>query len=452
MYELNNSKRAVALLVGDLVVYVFSLILTLTIRYGQLPTRSLLADHIMAFLVLFVFFALIGFIIGIYDKQSSFLRAKFQGILVKAQIVNIFFGIAFFYLAPVIITPKANLAIFFVVSTVFLFVWRAVMFPVLSSSKPQPAILVGDGIDVDDLYHEVNAGMRYGLVFKDKIRPDDENQLDERIIDSLGKTGAKIIVADFHDKKVESVMPVLYSRILAGNHIINASKLYEEIFDRIPLSMVGEKWFVENAMTAFGNKRVFDIAKRLMDICISFFILIPLLVIYPFVYLAIKINDGGRIFINQTRIGKNGKLIKMAKFRSMTADDGGAYGQNGGKTKLKVTKVGKFIRLTRIDELPQIFSVMKGDQSLIGPRPELPDLVRVYEKEIPHYGIRHSIKPGLSGWAQIYHRAHPHHAIAVDDTRDKLSYDLYYLKNRSIMLDLRIALQTAKALLSRQGV
>jgi lipopolysaccharide/colanic/teichoic acid biosynthesis glycosyltransferase len=135
----------------------------------------------------------------------------------------------------------------------------------------------------------------------------------------------------------------------------------------------------------------------------------------------------------------------------MTSNDGGNYG-NGGKTQLKITRVGKIIRATRIDEFPQFWNVLKGDVSLIGPRPELPSLVSVYEKEIPYYNVRHLIKPGLSGWAQIYHRAHPHHAVAVEDTRDKLSYDLYYVKNRSLNLDIRIIFQTIRAMLSRQGV
>ena len=176
------------------------------------------------------------------------------------------------------------------------------------------------------------------------------------------------------------------------------------------------------------------------------------LVVYPFVYIAIKLEDGGSVFVMQERVGKNGKIIKMFKFRSMTSNDSGSYHQNGGKTTLKVTRVGKFIRMTRIDELPQLWSVIKGDQSLIGPRPELPALTKVYEEQIPYYNARHLIKPGLSGWAQISHHAHPHHAVAVSDTRDKLSYDLFYVKNRSLLLDLRIALQTLKALISRQGI
>ena len=124
--------------------------------------------------------------------------------------------------------------------------------------------------------------------------------------------------------------------------------------------------------------------------------------------------------------------------------------RGGGSSE--ITRVGKFLRKLRIDELPQLLNVLRGDLSLIGPRPELPELVRVYEKEIPYYNIRHLIKPGLSGWAQLYHENHPHYRANVSETKVKLSYDLYYIKNRSFFLDLKIALKTIKVLLSRSGV
>lgn len=189
-----------------------------------------------------------------------------------------------------------------------------------------------------------------------------------------------------------------------------------------------------------------------MDIIVASILGILSLIWYPIVYIATRFDDRGPLLIAQERIGKNGRTIRMSKFRSMTANDSGSYSHNNGKSNLKVTKVGSFIRMTRVDELPQLWSVIKGDQSLIGPRPELPALVQIYEKKIPYYNVRHLIKPGLSGWAQISHRSHPHHAVAVDDTRDKLSYDLFYVKNRSLMLDIRIALQTLKSIISKQGV
>jgi lipopolysaccharide/colanic/teichoic acid biosynthesis glycosyltransferase len=135
----------------------------------------------------------------------------------------------------------------------------------------------------------------------------------------------------------------------------------------------------------------------------------------------------------------------------MTTNDQGEY-DGATAQKNRVTKVGAFLRKTRIDELPQLWNVLRGDLSLIGPRPELPALAAVYEKEIPYYNVRHLIKPGLSGWAQLYQRVPPKGAVATNETKSKLSYDLYYLKNRSMMLDFKIALKTIKTLVSRNGI
>ena len=118
----------------------------------------------------------------------------------------------------------------------------------------------------------------------------------------------------------------------------------------------------------------------------------------------------------------------------------------------QITRVGMFLRKTRIDELPQLWNVLKGDMSLIGPRPELPELARMYEKKIDYYNIRHIIKPGLSGWAQLYQKKPPKLTAEYDETKTKLSYDLYYIKNRSFTLDVKIGLKTIKTLLSRSGV
>ena len=196
--------------------------------------------------------------------------------------------------------------------------------------------------------------------------------------------------------------------------------------------------------------QLLELGWRLMDIIIATPLFIFSLVLYPFVYLAIKLEDGGSVFITQERVGEKDRLFKMYKFRSMTGNDSGNYKR--GSTELRVTKVGAFLRKSRIDELPQLLTVIMGEQSLVGPRPELPALVEEYRKEIPYYDIRHSIKPGMSGWAQIYHENHPHHGTAVELTRGKLSYDLYYIKNRSFILDLKIALKTIRTLLSRVGI
>ncbi len=186
-----------------------------------------------------------------------------------------------------------------------------------------------------------------------------------------------------------------------------------------------------------------------MDILISFVIGAISLLLYPLVYLAIKFDDGGNIFIYQERIGQNNHQIKIVKFRTMSVDDEGVGEEN---KVMKITRVGKILRSTRVDELPQLWNVFRGDISLIGPRPELPKLVSLYEKEISFYNVRHLIKPGLSGWAQLYQETPPKFAADYSETKTKLSYDLFYIKNRSFWLDIKIALKTMKTLLSRSGI
>jgi len=453
MNRFSSPRGIIILVVGDVIVHIFSLIISLAIRHGEMPTRMLLVEHIPSFLILWTGFILISFIAGLYDKRIGLIQTRIVGLLLSVQVINTVLGIVFFYLAPVAIAPKANLFIYLLVSTVMLFLWRMVMFPIFSINRKQDAVLIGDGDAINNLNYEINAGFRYGFSFKEYINTKvSVAETVTALSSAVKRTNATIIVADLNNKNVESTIPFLYSLIFSGIQIIDASRLYESVFDRIPLSMVRERWLIEHSSTALGIRYIYDTLKRLMDIIIAGILGLISLFIYPFVYIAIKIEDGGPMFVTQKRVGKNNIIIIMVKFRSMTANDSGEYHRSDGQTTLKVTRVGRFIRLTRIDELPQLWSVIKGDQSLIGPRPELPALTKIYEEQIPYYNARHLIKPGLSGWAQISHHAHPHHAVAVNDTRDKLSYDLFYVKNRSLLLDIRIALQTLKALISRQGV
>jgi lipopolysaccharide/colanic/teichoic acid biosynthesis glycosyltransferase len=165
-----------------------------------------------------------------------------------------------------------------------------------------------------------------------------------------------------------------------------------------------------------------------------------LIIFSPFILLtavAILIFDGRPLFYLDKRVGRFGRVFYLYKFRSMTDN--------------RITNIGRFLRQARLDELPQLVNVLQGRLSLIGPRPEKPDYVDLYSRQIPYYDIRHLIAPGLSGWAQIYHDGHPHFKPKVEATRDKLSYDLYYVKNRSLWLDLKISLKTLITLMSFSG-
>jgi lipopolysaccharide/colanic/teichoic acid biosynthesis glycosyltransferase len=388
---------------------------------------------------------------GLYDKRLALLRNGSRSLFLTVQIVNVVIGVIFFYFAPVSIAPKANRVIYFIVSTALLYIWRVAMFPVISHTRKQPAILVGDGIEINDLFEEVNGSARYGLVFVGKVEPKSSvEETVEQVAGLVKEKNAAIIVADLSDLTVERSIPFLYSLIFNGVQIIDAGRLYESIFDRVPLSMVGERWLIENSNTVLGSRIIYDALKRTIDVVIGSLAGFISLIFYPFVYLAVKLEDRGPLFIHQERVGKNGKPVRLVKFRSMSGNDDGKYGVKGSTPHI-VTRVGKFIRQTRIDELPQLWNVIKGDLYLIGPRSEFPSLTAIYEKEIPYYNARHLVKPGLSGWAQIYHQAHPHHAVDTAETSNKLSYDLYYIKNRSFGLDLKIVLRTIQILLKRVG-
>ena len=452
MIHTKNSIYTAILLVGDLVAYLFSLIIALAIRYDQIPGRSLIYVHLSSFAILFVVFLLINFSAGLYNKRSLLAPNRIPGLLVRTQTIAVLVSVAFFYFLPVSITPKANLFLYAIVSTLLLALWRIVVFPVLSSARSQRAILVGVNGEIQDLFNEINNRSRYGITFIEKLEPDANTAgtagveaTVAKIGEAVRRTNASVVVVDLHNKVIESAIPFLYSLIFSGVQVIDAAKLYEGIFDRVPLSMVGERWLVENTGSSAVGRVVYDVVKRSIDIIAALVLGVSALFVAAFVYWAIRMDDKGPLLFFQDRVGKNGKPFRIIKFRSMT--DGS---QNNGAPQ--VTRVGKFIRFTRIDELPQLWNVLRGDMSFIGPRPELPTRLSVYEKEIPYYNVRHLIQPGLSGWAQIYHATHPHHAISVDDTRDKLSYDLYYVKHRSFSLDLRIALQTFRALMSKRGV
>ncbi|MDR3558467.1 MAG: sugar transferase, partial [Candidatus Pacebacteria bacterium] len=309
------------------------------------------------------------------------------------------------------------------------------------SSKKQNALLVAKGEEATELFDEINGNSRYGMAFVSHLESAPAD-----IVSLIQQKGITFITADLNDASVRSVLPELYDLFFKGVEFVDIRNLYEDIFDRIPLSLVDNAWCLTHISSA--SKPVFDLVKRLTDIVVAGLFGAVSLVLYPFVYLAIKLDDGGALFSYQTRVGERDKPISIIKFRTMSvANDDGKWG-NGPKNV--ITRVGKFLRKSRIDELPQLWNVLRGDKSLIGPRPEFPEPVALYTREIPYYDLRHIVKPGLSGWAQIYGK-HPHHGINSDETRDKLSYDLFYIKNRSLTLDLKIALRTMEVLLSFAG-
>jgi exopolysaccharide biosynthesis polyprenyl glycosylphosphotransferase len=445
-----NKKDPLLLFVGDMLIFFVSLWAMLVVRYRQLPPRELFNEHLLPFTILFFAWFVIYYIAGLYEKRAVILKKGLPSKILRVQIINSVVAVLFFYFIPYFgITPKTNLFIYLAISFFLILMWRIYGYAFLGPLRKQNAILIASGHEMKELKEEVNSSKHYNLNFISSVDLDRISSLDfqEEIVKRIYSEDVSVIAIDFKSDKVTPILPALYNLIFSNVIFIDMYKIYEDIFDRIPLSLITYSWFLENISLA--PKTTYDFLKRLMDIFLGTIAGILSLVFYPFIILAIKYEDGGSILIAQDRVGKNGISVKIYKFRTMTANDNGVY--KDGKTQNIVTGVGSFLRRSRLDELPQLWNVIMGQLSLIGPRPELPSLVSQYEKEISYYGIRHLIKPGLSGWAQLYHDNHPHHGVAVEQTKEKLSYDLYYLKNRSFVLDITIALKTIKKLLSRSG-
>jgi exopolysaccharide biosynthesis polyprenyl glycosylphosphotransferase len=224
--------------------------------------------------------------------------------------------------------------------------------------------------------------------------------------------------------------------LFLGINFLDFPSFYERITEKIPVTSISKVWFFENLKE--GEKRIYDKFKKIFDVIVASIILFLTIPLWLLITLAIKIEDGGPVFYIQERVGKNKKIFKLIKFRSMIKEaekEGPKWAEIEDQ---RITKVGKFLRRFHLDEIPQMMNVIRGDISLVGPRPERPEFVEKLEKEIPYYNLRHIIKPGFTGWAQIKFR----YARSIMDSLEKFQYDLYYIKNRSLFLDLKILLKT----------
>lgn len=445
-----NSKEPLILLWGDLGSFVLALWLSLWIRNLGVPSQDLFLTHLLPFSLLFVLWIVVFYIAGLYEKHTVILKSRFPNVLASTQLVNSVLAVVFFYFVPLFgITPKTILFIYLFMSFLLILSWRIYGYPVIGHGRPNNAILIGSGHEMKELLEEVNSNPVYHLNFISSLdlnRAEEHGFWDE-IISHIYAENVSVIAIDLANKNIEPVLPHLYNLIFSKISFIDMHKIYEDIFNRVPLSLLRYNWFLENISTI--PRGGYDILKRLMDILISIPLLAVPVLAYPLIFIAVKLEDGGPIFTHQNRIGQNNRTIRILKFRTMLFNDNGDWRDKGLVNK--VTRIGRFLRKTRLDEFPQLWNVLVGDISLIGPRPEFPEAVRQYALEIPYYNVRHLIKPGLSGWAQIYQEGDPHHSVDTFETANKLSYDLYYIKNRSFLLDLKIALRTLKTLASIAG-
>jgi lipopolysaccharide/colanic/teichoic acid biosynthesis glycosyltransferase len=422
---LNGKKENLLLLLGDVVSFVLALGLTLVIRYVALPPAEIFWQHVLAFAPIFFVWVLVFFISDLYRKRTMLFINNLPMLLLRTQVINSLIAALLFYFLPVYyaggaFTPKTNLLIDSVLTFLLVLAWRQYGSAWLYRGKPTTVMFTSSGAEIDELRQAITAHPQYGL----------------RVVEDH----ATMVV--FTREQLVNHPADFYQLLFNGVRLVSIDNLYEEIFERVPLSLLSERWFLDNISNQ--PKPFYDFFKRTMDIVGALIIGLISLPFYPLVFVLIKTTDSGSLFFWDQRVGKNGRVFSVPKFRTMSNE--------ADISARRVTKLGRWLRKARIDELPQVWSVLIGQQSFIGPRPEKPDYVALYREQIPFYDARHFIAPGLSGWAQLHQENHPHFQPKTEATAEKLSYDLYYLRHRNLWLDLKIALKTIRTLLSMVGV
>ena len=260
-----------------------------------------------------------------------------------------------------------------------------------------------------------------------------------------GKGVHRVIVA-MPDRRGTLPVEELLDLRLAGLKVEEATSWLEKMSGRIEVEQLNPSWLIFAEGFRFSN--FFRFVRRLLNFSVALIALAISLPLLPFIVLAVKLGSPGPALYRQQRVGRRGKVFYCYKFRTMRkdaeADTGATWATDDDP---RITKVGKFLRSSRLDEIPQLWCVLKGDMHFVGPRPERPEFVEWLSKEIPYYGVRHVVRPGITGWAQVQYK----YGNTLADAREKLQYDLFYIKNASIGLDMLIMFQTIKIVLLGRG-
>ncbi|MFA6410772.1 MAG: exopolysaccharide biosynthesis polyprenyl glycosylphosphotransferase, partial [Candidatus Buchananbacteria bacterium] len=384
----------------------------------------------------------------------------FYSSIATTALVNLAIAIILLYLASSRLTnlrPQTVLILDIIIFTVLFIAWRNIFNRLVKAQAlVNKVAIIGLNDKTLEIIKTINAQVQLGY----KVVLIVENNEAEKISapeDIEIINGAKNLDQEISQRKINTIIsavdtsqyPELIDKIFTclslGINFFDYANFYEKYTGKIPVNTIKQSWFLENLTE--NDKKLYERIKRIIDISAALVLSIISLVFIPMIILIIKIDSKGPAIFRQNRVGKNGVNFLTLKFRSMKLDAEKEGPQWAEKDDPRTTRVGKFLRKTRIDEIPQLISVFKGEMSLIGPRPERPEFVELLEKEIPFYRERLLVKPGLTGWAQINFP----YGASKQDALEKLQYDLFYIKNRSLTLDLNILLKTTRIVLSRQG-
>lgn len=405
-------------------------------------------------------FAWLGLMFLLYDiRRASRTSDTLKGILVSAILSLILYLVVYFTAEPKSM-PRLGVAIFIILVSILTLLWRLIYINFFTERLfMRRVIIVGAG----------RAGSTLAKVVSDlKPRPfhivgyiDDDPLKKDQIIEGFPVLGscAELIEIIEHTQVTDLIFAIskemraemLQSLMKAeenGVEITTMPVMYEELLGRLPIFLLEPEWIVRSFVDYAHAGGLYEVGKRLIDILGGLIGVLLLALVFPILALLIVLDSGFPIFYSQNRLGKNSRLYKIYKFRSMVQDS-----EKDGKPSVtlendnRITRVGKFLRKSHLDELPQFYSILIGDMSMVGPRAERPELVEELQYKVPFYRARLLVSPGLSGWAQI----HQKYASNVNETGVKLEYDLYYIKNRNMILDITILLRTIGEVVGFRG-
>jgi exopolysaccharide biosynthesis polyprenyl glycosylphosphotransferase len=410
--------------------------------------------------VLGVYLTIFGTVFELYDLQkSSQLDTVFRNVILTASITVLF------YLFTPIITPflpekRIQIIYFYLAIIGSIFLWRLVYITFFASPRfYKKVIILGEISNIDNVVKTISeSDPNYKIIGfvnseKSKLETIKFKGLIEYLPEDLPriiktKNISELVVAITNPNNITAqIYDQLTLLLEQGLAVREYTQVFEEITRRVPVQFVGKDFYKYFPFSRSNQNKLYLFYHRVMDIIFSIIGILFGIILTPFILLGNLLGNRGSLFYTQKRIGKYGKSFKIIKYRTMikNAEKGGiAWTVENDK---RVTGFGRFLRNTRLDEIPQFINVLKGEMSIIGPRPERPFFVKELSRIIPFYETRHTIKPGLSGWAQVNSR----YGSTVEESLNKLQYDLYYIKHRNFFLDINIIVKTFSTIIYYRG-
>jgi exopolysaccharide biosynthesis polyprenyl glycosylphosphotransferase len=451
---MRRNTLKVLLALGDYTVMFLSLLLVLYVRYSA-EGNLRIDQHIGPFALIFALWVTIFYILELYDVNAPFNHRNF----LYAMLANIgIAGLSFYLFADLVdISPRRNLALVVAVFVLLFYSWRFLFGRLIDNVGwyRNVAVIGSDEHSLSLVQHiegERRQGFQVSVIVRELRHPLPEWIAEKGItvVDTVGELKELLRERQIHtviisDEWYYSVYNELYDLIPHRLYFYQLTNFWERFEESIPIYATREIWFLENLNR--GPNKSYHFIKRAIDLLAALLfmpVFLPLSLLTAFI---VKISSPGPALFSQVRVGRNDRPFTIYKFRSMRTDAEKNGAQWATENDPRITAVGRFIRATRLDEIPQVFNVLRGEMSFIGPRPERPEFVSSLSKTIPHYHLRHLVKPGLTGWAQVKYR----YGASEEDAATKLTYDLYYVKNVSLVLDIKIVLKTIMTVIGRRG-